>query len=196
MNSSTRCLLVIPQDLDNTLEGKPLGDIFSSSKHLSELGSRQFSDFQVLGLGFFIGDVSLLCGVDQVQTGNGGDTQFFRVSSGSVLRVKCTIVVLSSDTGLGSSHITSDNEMCAAKVLSDDHMLDRLTWSSHVHRVWQVFPEDTWVGRFLLQNFVSLVANGSWNIIGLAGESKKIKVRKILNPKFEILNEQTIRSPE
>ena len=169
---------VFPQDFDNALEGKPFRNVLSSSEHLSELGSRQLLDCQVLRLGFVGGDVSLFLSVDQVQGRNGGDTQLLGVGLCGVLGIVGTVVVLSGDGRLGSGHITSNDEVCATEVLSDNHVLDGLTGSGHVHGVRKVFPEYTGVGSLFLQDLVSLVSNSSGDIVGLKIKSEKIRSQK------------------
>mmetsp|Transcript_10450 Transcript_10450/g.25254 ORF Transcript_10450/g.25254 Transcript_10450/m.25254 type:complete len:426 (-) Transcript_10450:33-1310(-) len=168
------CLDVFSQDLDDRLEGEPFRDVLSSTKHLTELGSRQLLDVQSLLLGFVGGGVTFLFSEDKVQRWDRGDTKLFGVGLGDVLGVVGTIVILSGDGGLGSGHITSDDEVSAAEVLTDDHVLDGFTWSGHVHGVWKVFPEDTWVGGFFLENLVGLVTGGSWDIVGLGRSASRV----------------------
>mmetsp|Transcript_25471 Transcript_25471/g.53020 ORF Transcript_25471/g.53020 Transcript_25471/m.53020 type:complete len:275 (-) Transcript_25471:91-915(-) len=170
---STSCysstdLHVVTQHFDHRFEGKPFGDIISSTQHLTELGSGQFLGVQSLFLGVIGRGVSLFFRVDQVKRWHGGDTQLFRHFLGKVLGVVGTIEIFARDTGFGSGHVTSNNEMCASKVLSDNHVLNGLTGSGHVHGIRQVLPLDTRVGGFFLEHFVSLVTNFTRDIISLS----------------------------
>ena len=156
-----------------TTDGLPFRDIFAGAKHLTELGTGQLLDAQTLFLSFLGGDVISRFSAYQVQTRDWCDSKLVGLGLGDVLGIVCSIVVFAGDTGLGSSHITSDDEVGAAEVLSDDHVLNGFTRSGHVHGVWKVFPEDARVGGFLLQDFVGLVSDSSRNIVGLVKVSKK-----------------------
>ena len=164
---SRQCLSVGSQDINDRLEGEPFRDVVSRSEHLAELGSGELLGAEVLVLGVVGGDVSLLLGVDKVERRDRGDTELVSVLLGNVLGLVGTVVVLSGDGRLGASHVTSNDEMCASKVLTDDHVLDGLTRSGHVHGVRKVLPLDTRVGGFLLENLVGLVTDISGNVIGL-----------------------------
>ena len=80
-------LHVVTQDLDNTAKGEPSRNVFSSTEHLTELGTRKLVDFQALFLGVFGRDVFTVLGAHQVERRNGGDTQSFRTGLGQVLGV-------------------------------------------------------------------------------------------------------------
>jgi len=174
INNRSDCLLVISEDLDDRLEGEPFGDVLSSSEHLSELGSGQFLEIEVLFLGFVGGDVSLGFGVDKVQGRNGCDSELFTVGLGNVLGFVGTVVIISGDGGLGSGHVTSDDEMGASEILADHHVLDGLTGSGHVHGVRKVFPEHAVVLGFFLKDLVGLVSDDSRDIIGLGRSAGRV----------------------
>jgi hypothetical protein len=62
----------------------------------------------------------------------------------------------------------------AAKVLTDDHVLNGFTGSGHVHGVRKVFPLDTRIGSFFLEDFVSLVTDFTRDIIGLGRTTSRV----------------------
>jgi len=68
------------------------------------------------------------------------------------LRVVGAVEVLAVDAGLAARHVAADDEVRAAVVLADDHVLDGLAGARHVHGVGQVRPRDARVLRLLLQD--------------------------------------------
>lgn len=50
-------------------------------------------------------------------------------------------------------------------VLADDHVLNGLPGSCHVHGVGQVCPADGRVVDFLLEHLISVVAHNAWDVI-------------------------------
>ena len=45
------------------------------------------------------------------------------------LSIVRTVEVIASHRALGTSHVSSNDEMCAAVVLSDHHVLNSLPWT-------------------------------------------------------------------
>jgi len=58
--------------------------------------------------------------------------------------------------------------MCASEVLTDHHMLNSLTRTSHVHTVWKIFPSGAVVVSLLLKDLVGLVTNSSGDVVSLS----------------------------
>ena len=106
----------------------------------------------------------LLFGVDQVEGGHGLDTEGLGVLDGELLCVIGAVEVVSRERALAASHVSPDDEVRAAIVLPDDHVLDGLTRTRHVHGVGQVGPEGARILGLFLQHLVRLVANSSYLI--------------------------------
>mmetsp|Transcript_20888 Transcript_20888/g.49603 ORF Transcript_20888/g.49603 Transcript_20888/m.49603 type:complete len:623 (-) Transcript_20888:41-1909(-) len=62
-----------------------------------------------------------------------------------LLRIVSSVEVFSVNGALGASHVTSDDEMGGSVVLPNDHVLDCLTRTRHLHAVRQVGPSEHWV---------------------------------------------------
>mmetsp|Transcript_51781 Transcript_51781/g.120805 ORF Transcript_51781/g.120805 Transcript_51781/m.120805 type:complete len:510 (-) Transcript_51781:392-1921(-) len=89
----------------------------------------------------------------------------------SLLGVVGAIEVLAIDGALGSCHVTADDEVGGAVVLSNDHVLDGLAGSSHFHAVRQVGPSEHGVLllRLSLQGLVGLDSNQAIDVARLRG---------------------------
>jgi hypothetical protein len=61
--------------------------------------------------------------------------------------------------------------MSAPKVFANNHVLNSLTGTGHVHTVRKVFPENTWVVSFFLEDFIGLVPNSSRDVISLKNKT-------------------------
>jgi len=166
--------LVFTKYAYNRFECEPFRDVLSSSEHLAEFGSRKLLDLKSISLCLLISYVSLLFSVYKVERRNRGYSELLRHLVSNILCVVSTIVILSGDGGLGSSHITSYNEMCASEILTDHHVLNSFTGSSHVHGVRKVFPEGTGVLGLFLQYNISLVTNISRDIVCLGRSASRV----------------------
>ena len=91
-----------------------------------------------------------------------------------VLGVVGTIEILAVDAALAAGHVAADDEVSASKVLTDNHVLDGLTWPGHVHGVGQVGPKHPFILRLLLQNLVSLVAHVAGDVTGLGRATGRV----------------------
>mmetsp|Transcript_16062 Transcript_16062/g.39988 ORF Transcript_16062/g.39988 Transcript_16062/m.39988 type:complete len:408 (+) Transcript_16062:224-1447(+) len=160
---------LLAQHLDNRLEGKPLGDVLAAAQHLAELGAGQVELGQLLLVGNVGGDVALLLGVRDVEGGHGLHAQLSGVLVGHALRVVRAVEILASERGLGARHVAADDEVRAAVVLADDHVLDGLTGARHVHGVGQVRPAQARVVGLRLEHLVRLVAHVAGDVVVLGG---------------------------
>mmetsp|Transcript_17065 Transcript_17065/g.23895 ORF Transcript_17065/g.23895 Transcript_17065/m.23895 type:complete len:318 (-) Transcript_17065:487-1440(-) len=161
-------LAVCTKNVNDGLEGKPLRNVLPGAEHLSKLGSGELVDGEALLLCIVSGDIPLFYSVNQIKGWDSFHTELWCMLLCEILSIVRSVEVVSSKGALGSSHVSSNDEMSAPVVLTDDHVLNCLTWSSHVHRIWKVFPENVRVLSLLLENFVSLVSNRSWDIISLS----------------------------
>merc|ERR1711904_404632 len=166
--------VVFSEDLHDALESKPLWDVLTSSEHLPELGSRQLLDVQALVAGDAGGHVSFLLGVDDVQAWHGLDSKLLGHLLRQVLGVVGAVEVLSVQAGLASGHVSSDDEVGASVVLPDDHVLDRLPRTRHVHAVRQVGPVDLWVGGLLLEHLVGSVPHHARDVVVLGWSAGRV----------------------
>mmetsp|Transcript_19342 Transcript_19342/g.43698 ORF Transcript_19342/g.43698 Transcript_19342/m.43698 type:complete len:458 (-) Transcript_19342:75-1448(-) len=162
-------LRLLPEHLHDRLEGEPGGDFIPGAQHLAELGAREVHNVQSLLLGVVGGYVVLLLGVHQVQRGHRGDADLRRVGGGELLGIVCAVEVLAIEAGLAAGHVSADDEVRAAVVLADDHVLHRLAGARHVHRVGQVGPVDAGVLRLLLQHLIGLVPYHAGDVVRLGG---------------------------
>mmetsp|Transcript_14519 Transcript_14519/g.17600 ORF Transcript_14519/g.17600 Transcript_14519/m.17600 type:complete len:271 (+) Transcript_14519:196-1008(+) len=159
---------ILTKHLDHGLEGKPLRDILTTTKGLAELGSRERLLGQVLLICHISSDVSLLLSVAEIQRWHDLHTKLLAVLGGQILSIVCTIEVLTVKRALGSSHVTANDEVGATVVLANDHVLDSLTGTCHVHAVWQVCPGNLRIGGLLLQDHVGLVSHVTRDVITLS----------------------------
>ena len=84
-------------------------------------------------------------------------------------------MTVQSDSHIPFQKLTAANdEVGAAKVLTNDHVLNGFAGAGHVHRVRKVFPQNTGVGGFFLQHFISLVTDLTRNVIGLGRTARGV----------------------
>mmetsp|Transcript_4775 Transcript_4775/g.10448 ORF Transcript_4775/g.10448 Transcript_4775/m.10448 type:complete len:367 (-) Transcript_4775:276-1376(-) len=173
------CLLPLsPQHVDDRLEGKPLGDVLAITEHLPELGARELLDVVALLLGVVSCDVVLLARVHEVERWHRLHAELVRLGLGEVLRLEGAVEVLASDRRLGASHVTANDEVCAAEVLADHHVVDRLARASHVHGVRQVGPARLLARLGVLglldEHLVRLVAHGAGDVLLLRRAARRV----------------------
>ena len=158
---------MLAENLDDGLEREPLGDVLAASEHLAELGAGELLDGEALLLGDVGGDVAILVGVHDVEGGNGLHAELGGVRLGEVLGVVGAVEVLAVDGGLGPRHVAADDEVGAPVVLADDHVLDSLAGTGHVHGVREVRPPDGGVVHLLGEHLVGVVADEAGDVVVL-----------------------------
>mmetsp|Transcript_15081 Transcript_15081/g.42860 ORF Transcript_15081/g.42860 Transcript_15081/m.42860 type:complete len:293 (+) Transcript_15081:1208-2086(+) len=85
--------------------------------------------------------------------------------------------------------------MRASVVLPDQHVLDRLPRTSHVHRVRQEGPLDAIVVELLLEHLVRMVSDDARDVVGLRGPTGRVHkhdavfghVRRVQGPDKELV---------
>ena len=117
----------------------------------------------------FGGDVALFLGVNEVQGGHGFHRQLGCALLGEVLGVVGAVEVVPAQGGLTTRHVAADDEMRAAVVAADDHVLQGFTGTRHVHGVGQVGPANPVVVHLSGQALVGLEADGTRNVVLLSG---------------------------
>mmetsp|Transcript_87061 Transcript_87061/g.173898 ORF Transcript_87061/g.173898 Transcript_87061/m.173898 type:complete len:413 (-) Transcript_87061:117-1355(-) len=169
------------EDLNDRLESKPLRDVFAGTQHLSELGARELLHIESLLLGLVGGDVlevGLIASAHEVQAGHRLHTELLSVGLCEVLCLEGAVEVLAVDRRLGTSHVAADDEVRAAEVFADEHVLDRLARASHMHRVRQVGPLRALAGGGVLglldEDLVRLVADGAGDVILLGRAAGRV----------------------
>mmetsp|Transcript_7158 Transcript_7158/g.25944 ORF Transcript_7158/g.25944 Transcript_7158/m.25944 type:complete len:411 (-) Transcript_7158:345-1577(-) len=163
-----------PEDFDDGLEGEPLWDVLPGPEHLPELRSGELLDGEALVRSDVGGDVALLLGVHDVQRRHGLDPELLAVGLGEVLGVVGAVKVLAIQAGLAAGHVPADDEVGAPVVLPDDHVLDGLPGSGHVHRVGQVGPVHLWVRGLLLEDLVGPVPDDARDVVVLGGAAGRV----------------------
>merc|ERR1719375_2961889 len=104
-------LAVLPEDLNDGLEGEPLWDVLPGPEHLPELRSGELLDGEALVRSDVGGDVALLLGVHDVQRRHGLDPELLAVGLGEVLGVVGAVKVLVIQAGLAAGHVPADDEV-------------------------------------------------------------------------------------
>ena len=122
---------------------------------------------QAAGFGVLGGHIALLLGVHEVQGGHGFHAQFGGVVAGEILGLVGAVEVVAAEARLTAGHVAANDEVGAAVVLADDHVLERLARTRHVHRVGQVGPADAGVVHLRGEPFVGLEAHLAGNVIVL-----------------------------
>mmetsp|Transcript_13463 Transcript_13463/g.25310 ORF Transcript_13463/g.25310 Transcript_13463/m.25310 type:complete len:510 (-) Transcript_13463:379-1908(-) len=94
----------------------------------------------------------------------------------SLLGVVGAIEVLAIDGALGAGHVAADDEVGGAVVLPDDHVLDRLPGTGHLHAVRKVGPPEHRVVLLCLccQGLVGLDPDQAIDVTGLSGSASGV----------------------
>ena len=115
------------------------------------------------------GHVALLLGVDEVERWHRLHAQFGGVVAGEVLGLVGAVEILAGQGGFAARHVAADDEVAAAVVLADDHVLQGLPGAGHVHGVGQVGPADARVGHLGGQALVGGEAHLAGDVVLLGG---------------------------
>merc|ERR1719444_47257 len=138
------CLVAgLSEDVHHRLEGEPLWDLLATAQPAAELRAGKLGDLLALLLGLALLDVALLrTDIDHVLVVRHRHTQLRGVLLARLLRIVRTVEVVARDRALGPGHVTPNDEVRGTKVLPDDHVLNGLAWSGHLHAVRQVGPPE------------------------------------------------------
>ena len=162
------------EHLHDGLEGKPLRNVLTCAKSFAEFGARQGLDREALFLGVVSSDVVFLGGVDEVQGRHALDAELGRLRLGEVLSFVRTVEVFAVQGRLGASHVAANDEVRAAVVFADHHVVNGFAWAGHVHGVRQVVPHGARVLGLGLEHFVSLVPHSAVNVVGLGRAASRV----------------------
>jgi len=78
------------------------------------------------------------------------DAELVSARLGQVLGLEGAVEVISRHRRLGARHVAADDEVGAAEVLADHHVVDGLARAGHVHGVGQVGPAGALAGGRVL----------------------------------------------
>ena len=134
---------------------------------MAELGAAELLDVETLLLGDIGGDVAFFFGVHDVQARDGFHAELSRVRLGQVLGVVRAVKVFSVEGRLGTSHIATDDEVRAAVVLTNDHVLNSFARTRHVHGVREVGPANLRVLHLFREDDVRLVSHQARDVVVL-----------------------------
>mmetsp|Transcript_133440 Transcript_133440/g.426588 ORF Transcript_133440/g.426588 Transcript_133440/m.426588 type:complete len:288 (-) Transcript_133440:659-1522(-) len=167
----------LAQNVHDGLEGKPLRDVLASPEEAAELSTGEFGDLLALALGDALLNVALVwSNIDHVLIVGDGHAELRREFLASLLRIVGAIEVVASDGALGAGHVAADDEVRGAIVLPDDHVLDGLTGTGHLHAVRQVCPTEhrKLLLGLLAQSLVGVDAHEAVNVARLSGAASRV----------------------
>merc|ERR1719183_2679354 len=173
----------IPQNLNDIWECEPLRDLGAGPEAVSEFCPRQLGNLQLFTFRFWFGHVpslvALLANVHHVGVINHFDSEFVGMFLSHLLCLVSSIKVFACKSALRTGHVSSDDEMGGAKIFADDHVLDRLTRSSHLHGIRQIRPTeriaDPLLVRLLfLHDFVCFDACRAIDVTRLSGSACRV----------------------
>eukprot|EP00420_Gonyaulax_spinifera_P001325 CAMPEP_0197944002 /NCGR_PEP_ID=MMETSP1439-20131203/125194_1 /TAXON_ID=66791 /ORGANISM="Gonyaulax spinifera, Strain CCMP409" /LENGTH=317 /DNA_ID=CAMNT_0043567257 /DNA_START=62 /DNA_END=1014 /DNA_ORIENTATION=+ len=160
----------LPQDVHHGPEREPLGDL----------------------LALFVFGIMLGPHVHHVLVVGHGDPELSRVLLAGLLRVVGPVEVVARDGALRARHVAADDEVRGAVVLTDDHVLDRLTRPCHLHAVREVRPPEHGILLFslLAERLVGRDADNAVDVARLGGATSGVhKENRVLDIALGALEE-------
>merc|ERR1719191_914328 len=182
----------VAQSLHDRRECEPLRNFITGAQTLPKLCARQLLNLDSFALGLRLCGITslvafLLTHIDHVWIIHHCHVKICCMFFAHLLSFKSTIEVVAGQSALGARHVSTNDEVCGAKIFSNDHMLDSFSGACHLHRIWQISPPEgitspLLIIRFLLHDLVGLDASRSINVARLCRTTSRVhKNNRILD---------------